>query len=244
MPWAKWKGHSKYRSSKNPDGKVETPMTDAEFIEGIKSGVFKKERHKAYAVLIWYSAVRKREALRVTREQFKRSAEGDIIFDVGERFKKSKWRKTCPKCLDPWNSPKASFCKCCGANIQDVEPTKVKSKTVRTPPLTLPISAQYMTTLQDAIDNTPKEKPLFPYSPGTAYNIIHRVWNYPHLMRLSRISWFLLNGWTPLQIKSWTGLSLSAIDYYAGLVDTMKMGKSMAMSRPMKKEANTPYSAA
>jgi hypothetical protein len=84
-----------------------------------------------------------------------------------------------------------------------------------------------MILLQDTIDNTPKGKRLFPYSPGTAYNIIHRVWKYPHLMRLSRISWFLSKGWNTMQIKSWTGLSLAAIDYYVGLVETQKMGKSM-----------------
>jgi hypothetical protein len=149
---------------------------------------------------------------------------------VGERFKKTKWRKTCPKCLDPWNSPKASFCKCCGADIKDVEPQKIKSKTVKTSPLTLPINAPHMILLQNAIENTPRGKPLFPYHPNTAYNIIHRVWKYPHLMRLSRISWFLARGWNTMQIKSWTGLSLSAIDYYVGLVETAKMGKSMGAS--------------
>lgn len=243
MPTPHWKGHSKYRSDKNPDGKVERPTTDAEFDKGIVSGDFKKERHKAYAVLLWYSGVRKREALKVTRDQFSRLPDGDILFDVGERFKKTKWRKTCPKCLDPWNSPKASFCKCCGADIKEVQPIKIKSKTLRTPPLTLPVRAPHMILLQDAIENTPRGKPLFPYHPNTAYNIIHRVWKYPHLMRLSRISWFLLQGWTPLQIKGWTGLSIGSVDYYAGLTDTMKMGKSMATSRPIGRVTNTPHSA-
>jgi hypothetical protein len=222
-----WKGHSKYRSSKNPDGKVEIPMTDAEFDEGIKTGHFVSARHKAYAVLLWYSAIREGEGLKAIREQFNRNPEGDIVFEVGERFKKTRYRKTCPKCLDKWNSSRASFCKCCGANIKDVQAEKVKTKTVKTPPLTLPMSAPHMLILQNAIEETPRGERLFQFSPGTAYNIIHRVWNYPHLMRLSRISWFLSHDWTPIQIKSWTGLSLAAIDYYVGLVEVAKMGKSM-----------------
>jgi len=226
-----WKGHSKYRSSKNPDGKVEIPISDVDFQKGIKEGTFVKPRHKAFAVLLFYSAIRNGEALRVTRENFSTSPEGDIIFDVGERFKKTRYRKTCPKCLDPWNSPKASFCKCCGTDISAVEAIKVKTKTTRTAPLTLPISAAHMDILQDAIRSTGKGEKVFPYHPNTAYNIIHRVWNYPHLFRLSRITWFLSHKQTPIQIKNWTGLSLAAIDYYTGLVDTVEMGKSMGNLR-------------
>jgi len=202
-------------------------MTDGEFDVGIRTGTFKKTIHKAYAVLLWYSGIRKREGLRVKREDFTRNQNGDIVFEVGERFKKTKWRKTCPKCLDPWNSPKANFCKCCGADISKVAAIKVKSKTVKTPPLTLPVSASHMLILQNAIENTRRGDRLFSFSPSTAYLIIHRVWNYPHLMRLSRISWFLQHGWTTIQIKSWTGLSMSAIDYYVGLVENIKMGESM-----------------
>jgi hypothetical protein len=52
---------------------------------------------------------------------------------------------------------------------------------------------------------------------------------------LTRISDFLSEGWTPQEIHSWTGLSLSAIDYYVALVNIDRMGESLA-----KKGVSTP----
>jgi hypothetical protein len=45
---------------------------------------------------------------------------------------------------------------------------------------------------------------------------------------LSRITKFFVDGYTIAQVRSWTGLSLAALEYYVGIVDTQKMGDSLA----------------
>ena len=171
-------------------GKIVTPISEEEFKAGIESGHFTRRKHKGFCVLLYYSAVRKMEALRVLKEQFVIMPDR-IMFDVGERMKKQKsWLK-------------------------------------ETPALTLPLGAPFMEELKNAIENTRAHKKVFPYCSKTGYNIVARVFKYPHLFRLSRITQFFLENWIIAQVKSWSGLSLNALDYYIGLVDTIKMGESL-----------------
>jgi hypothetical protein len=53
------------------------------------------------------------------------------------------------------------------------------------------------------------------------------VWKYPHWFRLTRITDFLKEGYTLIAVRSWTGLSLVVLEYYAGLLELEGMGKSM-----------------
>lgn len=168
-------------------GKIEQPLTEDEFQEGMDHGHFVEPRHRAYVVLLYYSAVRKREGWRVIREQF-RVLKDKIIFDVGERLKHSK----------------------------------------KTPALPLPLDAPYMNELKEAIEKTAPGNRVFPFSYKTAYNIVRRAFKYPHLFRLSRITNFFLDGWTIPEVRSWTGLSLKALDSYVGLVGVARMGESLA----------------
>lgn len=169
------------------EGKIETPITDQEFEEGMNTGYFVEPKHRGYCVLLYYSAVRKMEGLRVVKDQFQITKE-NIVFDVKKRLKKGKI----------------------------------------TPGLPMPLAASHMADLKDALEKTKPGERVFPYSPKTAYNIVRRVWKYPHLFRLTRITNFFMDGWTVAQVKSWTGLSLAALDYYVGLVDVAKMGESLA----------------
>jgi hypothetical protein len=179
MPW--------YRN----EGKILTPLTDREFSEGMEQGHFVQPSHRAYCVLLYYSAVRKTEASRVLREQLQ-ITRTNLVFEVGKRLKHG----------------------------------------MVTPPLSLPLAAKYMPLLRDAVEATPSHQRVFPYSPKTCYNIVHRAgFKYPHLARLSRITNFFLEGWTIAQVHSWTGLSLSALNYYVGLVDIARMGASLAKGR-------------
>jgi len=102
---------------------------------------------------------------------------------------------------------------------------------IETPPLKIPLAAPYVDTIVSAIENTKQGKVdfhyVFPYSKKTGYNIVARCFSYPHFFRLSRITNFFLEGWTIAQVHSWTGLTLKALDYYIGLVDIDKMGKSL-----------------
>jgi integrase len=153
----------------------------------MEQGHFITQKHRAYCVLLYYSGVRKTEALRVKKEQFQVTPD-QIIFNVGKRLKHG----------------------------------------IETPALPLPLSAPYMEEMLVALGDTKPNKPVFPYCPRTAYNIVHRAFKYPHLFRLSRITNFFLDGWTIAQVHTWTGLTLKALDYYVGLVDIAKMGKSLS----------------
>jgi len=172
-------------------GKIQNPITDDEFQQGIESGHFCRRKHKAFCVLLYYSAVRKSEALRSRRHQYI-LREDRIIFEVERRLKHG----------------------------------------LHTPPLHLPLNAPHMDELYEAIKDTDQGKRLFPYSKKTGYNIVSRVWKgYPHLFRLSRITQFFLDGWNIAQLRSWTGLTLKALEYYVGLVDTIRMGESLGQKK-------------
>ncbi len=174
MPW--------YRN----EGKILTPLSDRDFLDGMEQGVFLKPSHRAYCVLLYYSAVRKTEGQRARREQFQITKE-NLVFEVGQRLKHSS----------------------------------------KTPPLEIPLAAPYVDSLKQQIEQTPRGERVFPFCPATAYLVVHRAYKYPHLFRLSRITNFFLDGYTIPQIHSWTGLSVSALNYYIGLVDISKMARSM-----------------
>jgi integrase len=168
-------------------GKITTPIDDAKFIEGMAHGVFKNPRHRSYAVLLYYTAIRRAEALRCIPEQFTIKTDR-IIFDVKKRLKHGK----------------------------------------ETPPLTIPRDAPFVDELENAVRNTEKGKRIWSFCPKTAYNIVDRAFGfYPHFFRLSRVTNFFQEGWTIAQVRSWTGLTLSALEYYVGLVDIDKMGMSL-----------------
>jgi hypothetical protein len=97
----------------------------------------------------------------------------------------------------------------------------------KTYPLPVPTDAPYMNFLIDAICETPKGERVFDFSDKTAYNIIRRVWHYPHHLRLTLITNFFERGRSITQVKSWTGLTLQALDFYAGKVAILDMGKSL-----------------
>jgi len=98
---------------------------------------------------------------------------------------------------------------------------------LETPPLNIPVSLPYADEIAYAIRYTRKGERVFPYTRVTGWFIVRRVFKYPHFFRLSRITNFFLEGWTIAQVRSWTGLSLRALEYYVGLVDVKKMGESL-----------------
>jgi hypothetical protein len=91
------------------------------------------------------------------------------------------------------------------------------------------LKAPFMELLKKAVEDTSKGQRVFPYCPRTCYSIMHRAGLfYPHLARLTRITTFYEMGYKNPALKGWTGLSLSALDYYAGLAETARMGASLA----------------
>jgi integrase len=67
-------------------GKILTPISNSEFIEGMTNGHFVADKHRSYAVLLYYTAIRRAEALRCVPKQFT-IHRTKIVFDVGKRLK-------------------------------------------------------------------------------------------------------------------------------------------------------------
>lgn len=176
------------------EGKIVEPLTDLEFKEGMTNGHFVQHDHRSLVILYYYTGVRRMEALRVIRDQF-RITQDFIYFDVGQRLKHSK----------------------------------------ATPALPIPKMAPFVDELEDRIIATPKGSRVFPYCSRTAYNIVSRVFKYPHHFRLSRITWFFLphpeigkpEGFSIAEVRNWTGLTLTSLDYYVGLAKLEGMGKAL-----------------
>lgn len=99
-----------------------------------------------------------------------------------------------------------------------------------TPPLNFPLEAPYVGDIWATVKKTQSTRRVFPYCRKTGYNIVRRVFEYPHYFRLSRITWFFDQGFTLAEVHSWTGLSLKALEFYIGIVKVKKMGKSLGKS--------------
>ena len=67
-------------------GKLLTPIDDSAFIDGMTKGEFKQQRHRSFPVLLYYTAIRRAEALRCTPEQFT-VLKRKVVFEVGKRLK-------------------------------------------------------------------------------------------------------------------------------------------------------------
>ena len=109
--------------------------------------------------------------------------------------------------------------------VFDVGPRLKHSK--KTEPLEFPLAAPHIDMVVDAIQCTKPGHRVFNFSDRTAYNIIRRVWHYPHHLRLTRITKEFQKGRTVPEIKSFTGLTLTALDSYIGSVTISKIGKGM-----------------
>lgn len=174
MPW--------YRK----EGKIETPITEQEFKEGMLKGYFVEHYHRVYVILLYYTACRNGEINKATRDQF-RLMPDKIVFDVGQRLKHSK----------------------------------------STPALPIPLDAPFVLEIVDYVVKLQKGQRLFLFTKRTGYNIVSRVFKYPHWFRLSRITWFFQQGFSIAEVRSWTGLTLRALDYYVGLTKIETMGKAL-----------------
>jgi hypothetical protein len=97
----------------------------------------------------------------------------------------------------------------------------------KTESLPLPVNLPYVDLIVKVVQAAQPGERVFPFSSKTAYNIVRRVFKYPHYYRLSRITNFYEQGRTTTQLKSWTGLTVVALDSYVGKVDIMRMGKSL-----------------
>lgn len=221
--YAKWKGTPEHPATRyrRTGGKLEIPYTPEEFASAMDNGNFKKLSHKAYCVLVNYSAVRRQEALRPLREAFT-ITEKTLFFQPGPRLKKQKHRRVCPYCQTT-NKKDAKLCRLCQKDISTVEP-KLFGKPVTTKPLKLPLSLPYMNLLVDQVKKTPPKQRVFDFTGMTAWRIFERCGlHYPHYSRLTRITTWLDKGIPTIKVRAVTGLTLSTLESYAGSVSTEEM---------------------
>lgn len=98
----------------------------------------------------------------------------------------------------------------------------------RTPTLSILRDLPYVKDIEEAVNDTPEDQRIFPYSRKTGYNITDRVFKiYPHFFRLSRITQMFQDGWTIPEVRAWTGLSLSSLNYYVGLARIREKGRTI-----------------
>lgn len=67
-------------------GKVQTLLSPKEFKDAMNTGHFCKFSHRAFCILLYYTGVRRAEALRAVKEQFQ-VKDGFLRFDVKRRLK-------------------------------------------------------------------------------------------------------------------------------------------------------------
>ena len=99
-------------------GKILEPLTHAQFLSGMNKGTFHNPRHRSYVTLLYYTGVRRGEALRATPEQFQ-ITDSFVFFDVLKRLKHG--RHTPPLPLPT----KADYIPLI---VKDVEATKPKKR--------------------------------------------------------------------------------------------------------------------
>ena len=98
----------------------------------------------------------------------------------------------------------------------------------KTPALTIRLDVPYVNEVIWTVRNTIDGDRVFPYCRKTAYNIVSRVFPaYPHFFRLSRITRMFEDGWTVSEVRNWTGLTLNALNYYIGLANIRRRGRTI-----------------
>jgi len=94
-----------------------------------------------------------------------------------------------------------------------------------TPPLIISLKNIYADLIRESFEETKSKRRVWPYCRRTGYSIISRVWNYPHHFRLTRITDLFSKGYTIPEVKTYTGLTLPALDFYIGVVAIEKMAE-------------------
>lgn len=101
-----------------------------------------------------------------------------------------------------------------------------------TPPLPIPLSKPFSEEIWRCVEDTKPHQKVWSYSSKTGFNIVARVFKYPHHMRLTKITNLAAHRdaegkrFTLAQLQNWTGLSLGALNFYIGLVDISEMAEA------------------
>ena len=100
-------------------------------------------------------------------------------------------------------------------------------KSKQTPPLPLYLSSPFISELWKFLFKEGTYQP-FDVSRKAAYNMVRNAMGfYPHYYRMNRISQFLNDNKSILEIQNWFGISLRAIDYYITMINLEAMGEDL-----------------
>jgi integrase len=94
-----------------------------------------------------------------------------------------------------------------------------------TSPLSVKTSRPFVNTIIASVEETKPKHRVWGFSRITAWKIIKKInLHYPHYLRLNRVTNLFHRGYTIDEVRSWTGLTLSALNYYVGVTSTRKIG--------------------
>jgi len=97
---------------------------------------------------------------------------------------------------------------------------------LQTAPLKISLKKPFASSVATTVRNTRKGRRVFPYCRKTGYNIVSRVFYYPHHLRLTKITDLFEKGFTISQLRAWTGLTLNSLNYYVGVVEIGSMAEA------------------
>ena len=98
---------------------------------------------------------------------------------------------------------------------------------LQTAPLPILYIKPFSEEIVFAIDHTQEGKRVFPYCRKTGYNIVARVFTYPHYFRLTKISMLFRKGYTIDQVRTWTGhKEIGSLTPYVGFANVEKMAEA------------------
>lgn len=99
---------------------------------------------------------------------------------------------------------------------------------LETPPLQVKTDRPFVSLIVSVVKATPKHERVWKFHRTTAWRFIAKNFStYPHFYRLNRITTFFDDGYTINKVKTWTGLTLKALDFYVGLSSISEMGDSL-----------------
>ena len=98
---------------------------------------------------------------------------------------------------------------------------------LHTAPLPILFIKPFSEEIINCIEHTDKTERIWPYCRKTGYNIVDRVFTYPHYFRLTKITMLFRKGFTIDQVRTWTGhKALGSLTPYVGFGNVEKMAEA------------------
>lgn len=104
----------------------------------------------------------------------------------------------------------------------------------KTPPISVGLDKPFVKEIVTTLEKTKPNSRLWDFSRVTGWKVVVRAFDrYPHYFRLNRITQLFSpsktrpSGYSVKEVKSWTGLTLQALDYYIGLASSERIAEGL-----------------